>query len=73
MARGHHIPEDTVRRRYTAGLRNFFHLYKDEVDEWRFYGNFTMESQLIATQSYGVLRVEDCEMWKQICAEHGLL
>jgi predicted ABC-type ATPase len=31
---GHNIPEDVIERRYNRGLRNFFEIYKDQVDEW---------------------------------------
>ncbi len=31
---GHDIPEETIRRRFDAGWRNFELLYKDLVDEW---------------------------------------
>lgn len=34
---GHNIPEDTIRRRYRAGLRNFFQLYRPLADRWRLY------------------------------------
>jgi len=33
-AGGHHIPEETIRRRYTAGLENFFRLDRPIVDIW---------------------------------------
>jgi predicted ABC-type ATPase len=36
---GHAIPESTIRRRYAAGLRNFFTLYQDTVDAWQLYEN----------------------------------
>ncbi len=31
---GHFVPEETIRRRFDAGLRNFQTIYKDIVDEW---------------------------------------
>src|SRR5262245_63339223 len=31
---GHHIPADVVRRRYAAGIRNFFGLYQPLVTSW---------------------------------------
>lgn len=31
---GHNIPEETIRRRYFAGLRNFFELYQPMADTW---------------------------------------
>ena len=34
---GHHVATDVVRRRYAAGLRNFFDLYQPLATEWRMY------------------------------------
>lgn len=34
---GHNVPPETVRRRYAAGLRNFFHLYRPLVSGWVLY------------------------------------
>jgi predicted ABC-type ATPase len=36
---GHNVPAETVRRRYQAGLRNFFRLYRPLADLWYFYDN----------------------------------
>lgn len=36
---GHNIPEPTIRRRYDAGIHNFFELYAPLVDAWRVYDN----------------------------------
>ena len=36
---GHGVPEATVRRRYGAGLRNFFGLYQALATTWRMYDN----------------------------------
>ena len=36
---GHHIPDDVVRRRFTAGLQNFETLYAPLVDAWALYDN----------------------------------
>ena len=36
---GHHIPEDVIRRRFAAGLRNFEQAYKPAVDAWTKYDN----------------------------------
>jgi predicted ABC-type ATPase len=33
---GHNVPEETVRRRYENGLKNFFHAYVPLADVWRF-------------------------------------
>ncbi len=34
---GHDVPEETIRRRFDAGWRNFNLIYKDLVDEWGVY------------------------------------
>ena len=36
---GHHIPNDVIRRRFTAGLRNFHQVYKSVVDLWALFDN----------------------------------
>ncbi len=36
---GHHVPEDVIRRRYDAGLKNFFRIYRPLAASWRFYDN----------------------------------
>jgi len=38
-AGGHHVPEDVVRRRYQAGLRNLFKLYIPLADGWKVLDN----------------------------------
>ena len=35
--RGHHVPDDVLRRRFDAGWRNFNEIYRDMVDEWALY------------------------------------
>ncbi len=34
---GHDIPEETIRRRYEAGIKNFFMLYRPLADTWAVY------------------------------------
>lgn len=36
---GHHIPENVIRRRFAAGLRNFHEAYKSTVDAWALFDN----------------------------------
>lgn len=31
---GHHVPDDTIARRFHSGWSNFQHIYRDLVDEW---------------------------------------
>jgi predicted ABC-type ATPase len=39
---GHDVPEAVVRRRFVAGLRNFFEVYRTVVDGWHMYDNSTV-------------------------------
>jgi len=36
---GHNVPEEVIRRRFKAGLRNFDMVYKALVDAWTLYDN----------------------------------
>jgi len=45
---GHHIPEDTIRRRYSRSIRNFLELYRPVVSTWQVYDNSNRKSRLIA-------------------------
>lgn len=46
---GHDIPEAVIRRRFTAGRRNFLNLYKPLADAWRHYDNAGDNPVLIAS------------------------
>ena len=45
---GHNIPEPIIRRRYTAGICNLFHLFMEEVDYWDIYDNSEYPRKQIA-------------------------
>lgn len=36
---GHNVPEETIRRRYHAGLKNFYGLYRQIADSWYLFDN----------------------------------
>jgi len=67
-AGGHDVPEETIRRRYRAGLRNFFALYRPLTATWRVYDNSrVMKPRLIACGSgVEVTQVADEEAWSLI-------
>jgi predicted ABC-type ATPase len=44
---GHHIPEDTIRRRFDSGLQLLRTAYQPLVDQWAVYDNAGDEPQLI--------------------------
>ncbi len=46
-AGGHNVPEETIRRRFAAGLRNFKIIYKPIVDEWVIYDNSSQTPILV--------------------------
>jgi predicted ABC-type ATPase len=70
---GHAVPEDTIRRRYRAGLRNFFELYRPLASTWRFYDNSASSGpRLVATGSRNVtLRAHNERLWRQIQVDSG--
>ena len=47
---GHDIPKEVIKRRYHAGIRNFFELYKDIVDSWMVVDNGHNPRKAIATK-----------------------
>ncbi|MFO0803077.1 MAG: zeta toxin family protein [Gemmataceae bacterium] len=62
-AGGHHIPEETIRRRYSLSVRNFFELYSPIADHWRVYDNTFKRSQLIAAGFEDREHVFEHERW----------
>jgi len=72
---GHRVAAEVVRRRYRAGLRNFFGLYKPMADSWRIFDNSAAGGpRLIAKGSGDSTTLVKAEAaWKQIQEEwsHG--
>ncbi len=68
---GHHVPEDVIRRRYEAGLRNFFHIYRPLAASWRFYDNSVHgERRLIASGDLNQPpMVFDRDLWNNVNRE----
>ena len=63
---GHNIPEQTIRRRYILGLKNFVHLFKDRVDSWALYDNEHNHPVLVANYVNGQLEIYDYRIWAKI-------
>ena len=64
---GHSVPEETVHRRYTAGLRNFFELYQPFATTWRIYDNsISPEPMLIADGAEGDVNVPQPAIWQSL-------
>ncbi len=65
---GHSIPIETVRRRYFAGLVNFFNLYQPLADDWFFFDNSgDAGAQLIASGGREqTTAVVEAEKWAHV-------
>ena len=72
---GHDIPEESIRRRYPAGLRNFFRLYMPLAAVWRIYDNSNVEDmRLIAEGERTIVsRIADQTGWQELAEtmRHG--
>jgi len=70
---GHSVPEATIRRRYHAGLRNFFALYQPLTTTWEIVDNSNMcQIRLIAAGRGRVIdRAADPETWTLIEQEYA--
>ena len=44
---GHNVPEEVVRRRFDAGLRNFQEIYRELASSWVLYDNSGPEPRFI--------------------------
>jgi len=62
---GHDIPEDTIRRRFFRGLRNFFDMYCNDVDHWTLLDNSgdTLKTVAVGDPSNGQ-SIVDTECYK---------
>lgn len=62
---GHNVPEETIRRRYHAGLKNFFGMYQQLADTWRIYDNSAPGSpRLLSTGERTIItKVVDAPLW----------
>lgn len=69
---GHNVPESTIRRRYRAGLQNFFELYQPLATTWQMFDNSRAATmKLIAAGSQrGKTRVVQKSLWKQIESDY---
>jgi predicted ABC-type ATPase len=60
---GHHVPDDTIRRRYSRSVRNFLELYRPVVTTWQVYDNSNGGSRLIAFNNSYFDTVVDEARW----------
>lgn len=71
---GHDVPEETIRRRFAAGLRNFHCLYRPISTSWRVYDNSEDRGPRLIALGTGsdAERVADPRAWRLIEAEANL-
>lgn len=68
---GHHVPSETVRRRYQRGLRNFFDLYKPLANSWKMINNAHPLKRSAIAESDGTMEiVHRPEIWQSIVQEY---
>ncbi|HEY4260875.1 MAG TPA: zeta toxin family protein [Schlesneria sp.] len=65
---GHNIPIEDIKRRYTTGIRNFFHLYEPILDDWWIYNASKLPPQLIASRTQLPTTLELQSLFSQIKA-----
>jgi predicted ABC-type ATPase len=66
---GHFVPEETIRRRYRGGLKNFFTMYKPIADSWQLFDNSNSNQlTLIASGSKqdNKLKISNLEIWRDL-------
>ncbi|MGH9886613.1 MAG: zeta toxin family protein [bacterium] len=65
---GHDVPERTVRRRFVAGVRNFFDVYQPLANAWQVWDNSVLGGpRLIASSSVeGAAVVHDPSAWHHL-------
>ena len=65
---GHGIPDEVVRRRFGAGIRNLFTVYMDVVDSWSLFDNSVHPTRLVAFQEHSVVSIIDQERYRAVVA-----
>ncbi len=63
---GHSVPPDDIRRRYTAGVRNLFRLYRPILDGWWLYNASSLPPKLIAAKERDQLTVKQKRLYCRI-------
>src|SRR5437762_10418642 len=62
-AGGHHVPDETIRRRYSRSVRNFLELYRPVVTTWQVYDNSNGYARLIAFTNGYFETILDQDVW----------
>lgn len=68
---GHDVPEETIRRRFEAGVRNLLRIYAPLVDSWYMLDGSDLPPSLIAVRSDGLLQPLQPELYEMIRTRWG--
>ena len=63
---GHAVPSAVIRRRYHAGVRNLFRLYRQSLDHWWLFDSSRLPPKLIAIEEGGQLVVKQKRLYRRI-------
>jgi len=65
---GHDIPEETIRRRFMAGIQNLFGLYLPLADKWTIFetSGITLPRLIAEGVRDGEQRIHDLETWQDL-------
>lgn len=65
---GHNVPNETIKRRYKAGLHNFFNIYMTLADTWRLYDNSVAIGPELIAHGHGkkIDSIENKKIWNDI-------
>jgi len=62
---GHNIPNDVIRRRYAAGIKNLFEIYMDIVDSWMLVENQSNPRVIIAEHTAENIEIHNIELFNK--------
>jgi len=65
---GHFIPEETIRRRHGAGIKNFFALYRPLADQWSVHDTtkFGCPPVIARGRMDGIDEINDPDSWNAL-------
>jgi predicted ABC-type ATPase len=68
---GHSIPTDTIKRRYSRGLTNFFELYISKSDYWSFFDNSNGLVEMVAEgERVSKLILKNEKIWQSVLNQY---
>lgn len=69
---GHSVPEQTIRRRYVAGIKNFFQLYEPITDSWGFFDTSHDDGLIqIASKENNHVDIYEDKIWQMLVENYN--